>query len=345
MNKEFSRIYSSSACAGDFGSCMVDRGHHYFYDNAIDASAAYLENKDGEIVARCIVYNNVYDEDGKIWRLAERQYSRGSDLKLKRALVDALIREKHIDGFKTIGAGCGDASSFEDIEGNSLSNKKFRIDCDLDCEDTLSYQDSFKWYDIDKRVAYNYPAAGADYGLDTTDLNLYGDYDEEDEEDEWDSYHQEYVSEVTTVYVNGREETCNVYALDDFHEIDGVYYHLDDVSRCDNCGNYYLDSESQHSRITSGDYCCEDCKEAAEQKYIEENWYYSDYDKTYFEDRKDLTTFLSWDWNVVNYTTKTISKQTLEKLSFYLFNGVYYDRLNPQTGLPYYVEETEEVAA
>ena len=93
------------------------------------------------------------------------------------------------------------------------------------------------------------------------------------------------------------------------------------------------------------DYCCEDCKEAAEQKYIEENWYYSDYDKTYFEDRKDLTTFLSWDWNVVNYTTKTISKQTLEKLSFYLFNGVYYDRLNPQTGLPYYVEGTEEVAA
>lgn len=345
VNKEFSRIYSSSACAGDFGSCMVDRGHHYFYDNAIDASAAYLENKDGEIVARCIVYNNVYDEDGKIWRLAERQYSRGSDLKLKRALVDALIREKHIDGFKTIGAGCGDASSFEDIEGNSLSNKKFRIECDLNCEDTLSYQDSFKWYDIDKRVAYNYPAAGADYGLDTTDLNLYGDCDEEDEEDEWDSYHQEYVSEVTTVFVNGREETCNVYALDDFHEIDGVYYHLDDVSRCDNCGNYYLDSESQHSRITSGDYCCEDCKEAAEQKYIEENWYYSDYDKTYFEDRKDLTTFLSWDWNVVNYTTKTISKQTLEKLSFYLFNGVYYDKVSPITGLPYYVEETEEVAA
>ena len=61
-----------------------------------------------------------------------------SDAKLKRALIDALIREKLIDGFKTVGAGCGDATSYEDINGNSLSGKKFRLECDLDCDDTLA---------------------------------------------------------------------------------------------------------------------------------------------------------------------------------------------------------------
>ena len=347
VNKEFSRIYSSSACVGDFGSCMVDRGHHYFYDNAIDASAAYLENKDGEIVARCIVYNKVYDEDGKIWRLAERQYSRGSDTKLKRALVDALIREKQIDGFKSVGAGCGDANNFEDIEGNSLSNKKFRIDCDLDCEDTLSYQDSFKWYDIDKRVAYNYPVDSADYALDTTDINLYGDGDDDDEPQEFDSYHQRDAWEICTVWVHGERETCDIDDLDDFIEINGTYYHEDDVTNCAKCGKLHLSDNSVYSELTGFDYCCEDCMKAAEQKFIEENWYYSDYDQTYFEDKNDLTTYLYWDWSIVNYVERTISKHTLDKLSFHLYDGVVYDRVNPMTGLPYYVEveETEEVAA
>lgn len=350
VNKEFSRIYSSYHCPGDFGSCMVDRRHHYFYENAIDASAAYLENKDGNVVARCIVYNKVYDENGKIWRLAERQYSSGSDAKLKRALIDALIREKHIDGFKTIGAGCGDATSFEDCNGNSLSGKKFHIDCDLDCDDTLSYQDSFKWYDMDKRIAYNYPADGADYGLDTTDLNLYGDCDDDDDDDEpqeYDSYHDADAYEVVTVYVHGSCETCDTDRLDDFIEINGTYYHEDDVSQCDKCGDSYLSNEGTHSDITGQDYCCEECRKEAEQNYMQQNWYYSDYDKTYFEDRKDLTTYLHWDWNVVNYVEKTISKHSLDKYSdqFHLYEGVYYDRLNPITGLPYYVKETEEVAA
>ena len=346
VNKDFSRIYSSYHCPGDFGSCMVDRNHHYFYENAVDTSAAYLENKDGKVVARCIIYNKVYDEDGKIWRLAERQYSSGSDAKLKRALIDALIREKHIDGFKTIGAGCGDATSFEDCNGNSLSGKKFHIDCDLDCDDTLSYQDSFKWYDLDKGIAYNYSEDGANYALDTTDLNLYGDCDDDDD-DEWDSYHQECVSEVTTVYVNGREETCNVYDLADFYEIDDVYYHLDDLDRCDKCGNYYLSSEAKHSGITSGDYCCDECKKKAEEEYIKSNWHYSDYDKIYFEDKKDLATYLHWDWSVVGYVEWTISKHSLDKYSdqFTLYGGVYYDKINPTTGLPYYVEETEEIQA
>ena len=350
VNKDFKRIYSSYHCVGDFGSCMVDKGRTDFYEDAIDASAAYLENKDGEIVARCIIYNKVYDENGKIWRLAERQYSRGSDLKLKRALVDALIREKKVDGVKSVGAGCGEASSFEDCNGNSLSNKKFHIECNLDCDDTLSYQDSFKWYDMDKGIAYNYPENGAEYNLDTTDLNLYGDTDDDDDDDEpqeYDSYHQCNAWEVCTVWVHGERETCDVDDLGDFIEINGTYYHEDDVSHCDKCGEAYLPANGKYSGITDGDYCCDKCRSEAEQEYIKGNWFYSFFDKTYFEDRNDLTTYLHWDWNVVNYVEKTISKYSLDKHShqFHLFDGVYYDRINPMTDLPYYAEETEEIAA
>ncbi len=348
VNKEFSRIYSSSACVGDFGSCMVDRGHHTFYSNAVNASAAYLENKDGEIVARCIIYNEVLDEEGKVWRLAERQYSRESDNTLKKALIDALIREKMVDGFKSIGAGCGDATSFEDINGNSLCGKKFHIDCNLDTEDVLSYQDSFKWYDYDRGIAYNYRAEGADYCLDTTDLNLYGDTDEDDDEpSEWDSYHQRNAWEVYTVYVHGHQETCDVDDLDDFIEINGNLYHEADVSTCDRCGKNYLFENGIYSELTDHDYCCEDCRKKAEEEYIKANWFYSDFDRAYYEKADELTTYLHWDWNVIGYVEKTIARSTFDKLlkQFHLYNGAYYDKLNPITGLPYYVEETEEVAA
>ncbi len=55
---------------------MVDKEQHSFYENAVNASAAYLENEEGKIIARCIIFNEVKDQDGKIWRLAERQYSK-----------------------------------------------------------------------------------------------------------------------------------------------------------------------------------------------------------------------------------------------------------------------------
>ena len=77
------------------------------------------------------------------------------------------------------------------------------------------------------------------------------------------------------------------------------------------------------------------------------NWHYSDFDKTYFEDKNDLATYLHWDWSIVNYVKKTISKYSLDKYSdqFTLYGGVFYNKTNPATGLPYYVEETEEVEA
>ena len=341
VNNNFADIYSSCRCKGNFHSCMTNEEYYTYYQDSVKAKAAYLENEEGEIIARCIIFPEVYDENGKVWRLAERQYSTECDDVLKRALVDALIRGNHIDGYKKVGAGCSDTREFVDINGNSLADKKFYIDCDLETYDTLSYQDSFRYYRYNDKKAYSYvPDKGYSYCLDTTDGSLDGP---DDDDDEWDSYHQEYVSEVTTVYVNGRAETCDIYDLDDFYEINGTYYHESDVSHCDKCGDYYLPANGKYSQITDGNYCCEECQKEAEQIYIQQNWYYSDYDQNYIEDRNDLTTYLHWDWNVVNYEVKTISRHSLDKYSdqFHLFNGVYYDRLNPQTGLPYYSEENE----
>ena len=346
VNDNFADIYDSSRCDGNFHSCMTDEDYYTYYQDSVKAKAAYLENEDGKIIARCVIFPEVYDENGKVWRLAERQYSTECDDVLKRALVDALIRGNFIDGYKKVGAGCSDTREFVDINGNSLADKKFYIDCDLETYDTLSYQDSFRYYRYNDKKAYNYvPDRGYSYCLDTTDGSLDGPDD--DDGDEWDSYHQEYVSEVTTVYVNGREETCNVYDLDDFYEIEGTYYHQSDVSHCDRCGSSYLSGKGLYSKITDEDYCCEECRREAEQIYIQQNWYYSDYDQNYFKDKDDLTTYLHWDWSIVSYVEKAISKYSLDKFShqFHLYDGVYYDRLNPQTGLPYYVEETEDVAA
>lgn len=88
--------------------------------------------------------------------MLERQYSSNEDNTLKRLLIDKLIQGKYIDGYKTVGASCSDADAFVDIDGNSLRDRKFEIKCRLSEEDTLSYQDSFKWYDYDKDKAYNY---------------------------------------------------------------------------------------------------------------------------------------------------------------------------------------------
>ena len=347
VNDNFADIYDSSRCAGEFHSCMTDQDYHYYYRDSVKAKAAYLENSEGYIVARCIIFPEVYDENGKVWRLAERQYSTDCDDVLKRALVDALIRGNYIDGYKKVGAGCSDTREFVDIHGNSLADKKFYIDCRLETYGTLSYQDSFRYYNYSEEKAYNYSDCHYSYCLDTTDGSIDGDDDDNDDPQEYDSYHDVDAYEVVTVYVHGNRDTCDIDRLDDFILVHGTYYHEDDVSTCPCCGEPYLSENYKYSEITDEDYCCEECRKKAEEKYIQDNWHYSDYDMTYFENKEDLTTYQHWDWNVVNYVEKTISKQSLDRHSaqFILYDGVYYDRVNPITGLPYYIEETEEALA
>ena len=268
VDKNFEKIYSSYCCTAYFGSCMTDKDHHDFYAYSVKAHAAYLEDKYGKVVARCILFDEVYDENSKKYRLAERQYSTSDNL--KRLLIDLLIREKRIDCYKAIGAACSEATSIFDINGKSLSDKKFHTWCDLAMDDTLSYQDTFKWYDMDSHLAYNYENQNADYDLATTDRNLYGDEDEDDD-DFYDSYHDRYCSDVVTVYVNGREETCDADDLDDFVFVNGNYHHEDDVYTCDHCGKNYLLNDNHYSDLTDGDYCCEECQKIAEAEYEEQH--------------------------------------------------------------------------
>lgn len=272
VNKEFGRIYNSRQCDGDFHSCMVNRGLHSFYSNAVDASAAYLQNEDGLIIARCVIYNRCKDEDGKVWRLAERQYSTEQNDVLKRALVDALIRGNYIDGYKQVGFDCHNSRGFVDCEGNSLEHKKFSIDCDLETYDRLSYQDSFKWYDIRERVAYNYETSDYDYCLDLTEGSIDGDDDDDDDEYEsWDDFHDYGCDETREAYYHGRLYYVDVDNLDDFRYVgsEDAYHHKTDCVLCDVCGEWILKEKAVYSETLDRYFCSEEERDGAEKNATE----------------------------------------------------------------------------
>lgn len=342
VSDEFQKIYSSDCCKGDFHSCMVNQNLHTFYRDAVDASAAYLTDENGMIIARCIIYNKCYDEDGKVWRLAERQYSSDCNDVLKRALIDALIREGKIDGYKKVGAGCCDCREFVDVNGNSLADKKFYLDCDLETDDTLSYQDSFKFYDYNLGRAYNHQELPFEYNLDTTDGSIDGN-DEDDEEENWDEYHGDYTySDTVTVLYQGREMSCAEDNLDDFtwcEEAD-IYVYTPDTAHCEICGYDYIKDEGVYSDLTDEYYCCNDCKETAEKEFKEENWFWSEFDHQYFENEDEITEIYKLNKEIKDYEALTVSKKTLEKMlerkEAFVFGGEVYDKLNKKTGKPFF---------
>lgn len=333
VNKDFERIYSSDCCEGNFGSCMVDDGQYSFYENAVNASAAYLENEEGKIIARCIIFNEVKDQDGKIWRLAERQYSsEGNDI-LKRALIEALISGGYIDGYKKVGAGCGDARAFVDINEHSLSDRQFSIECNLDWEDTLSYQDSFKWYNMNSLKADNFGSGNLNLGITDYCLN--------DDQREYDDYHGYYCNETVLVYVEGREYYCDTDDLDDFIWVDSIdeYHHKDDVQRCPECGKYFVASDGRYSEVTEETYCSYDCLDDAESTYKRENWYYSYYDEEYYENEDEITYYYEWNSGLGEYERKTISERSADELwekgELHRFGNDLFDLIDNEFNLPF----------
>lgn len=306
VDKEFKRIYSSEYLSGNFYSCMTDNYQHSFYEDSVKAKAAYLCNDDGLIVARCVIFTEVLDEDGNVWRLAERQYASGGDDVLKQMLVYALIKGGHIDGYKKVGADCHNSRAFVDINDESLSNKRFSIKCELDGGDTLSYQDSFKWYYEDERRAYNYHNGDGYCELDVTDSEFQG-------AENYDEYHECYTSsDLITVYYNGNEMSCSEDDLEDFEYVNSVgwVYYLD-VSTCPDCESKLLEDHGRscYSEITEEWYCCEDCKISGENEYKSEHWQYSEYDDEYFE---SVETFFNLVGN--EYVECTISEESLDEL-------------------------------
>lgn len=187
VDDNFKAIYDSERCKGDFGSCMTDKDCWSFYRDSIDCNAAYLTDAEGDIVARCIVYQKVYDEDGCIYRLAERQYSSDQNDVLKQLLVDKLIKAGEIDGYKRVGADCHDNRNFVTNSGESMKDKTLHIECNLNPGDPLSYQDSFVFYNLGEREAYNNYDGTHDCYLDTTSGVLECGY--------WSEYNNCYISE------------------------------------------------------------------------------------------------------------------------------------------------------
>ena len=280
VDRDFGKIYDSDYLVGNFHSCMVDEDVHTFYRDAVKAKAAYLTNNDGDVVARAVIFTDVYDEDGNTYRLCERQYSTGMDERLKRLLVLKLIAGGHIDGYKQIGMGCHDNTAFVLNNGKSISDVHLHIDCDLEIDEPISYQDSFIYYDIDKHIAYNYVNYDCNFRLDTTDGRLEGE--------NYDEYHDYYTSnELATVYVDGRQYECDSENLDDFVYIDRYdeYHHIDDCVyidgcygryelredcvECDECDEWVYKDDAYYSDLTEEYYCCEDCLNDAEQRYKE----------------------------------------------------------------------------
>lgn len=255
---DFSDIYDSDKCKGDFGSCMTNKDQYTFYVDAIDASAACLKDSDGYIVARCIIYNKVIvDSTGEVLRLAERQYSSGEDNVLKQVLVDRLIEWGFIDGYKRVGASCHDAMDFVRNNGDSLQ-VHMHISNTISEGDTLSYQDTFKWLDMDDDTAYNYSCCSCTHELDTTDETLrdahdgmtFCEYDEEWYDDDcvtFDDYHEVYihVDDATTAKYNGREITIDGRRTEDFRysEYYDTWIHEDDCTYVDEEYDYFYDSD------------------------------------------------------------------------------------------------------
>ena len=165
--EDFERIYGKGESSEQFHSCMSGGQHASFYVNSVNATAAWLEDSEKNVVCRCVIFNEVKDSNGITYRLAERQYSNRDFL--KEILIIKLISANLIDGYKKIGAGCHDCMAFYNNDGEPIPNTYFSIFCELYPSDILSYQDSFKYYhDIEKR-AYNYNEYQE---LDTTSLRV-----------------------------------------------------------------------------------------------------------------------------------------------------------------------------
>lgn len=335
VDDNFSGIYNSAGeCVGNFGSCMAGHGQWKFYRDAVKAKAAYLTNADGGIVARCILWTEVHDyNSGEVFRLAERQYaSEGNEL-LKRTLVQKLIDGGYIDGYKQVGAGCGEGRAFVTNSGESMSSRNLWVECDLDCGDILSYQDSFKSYDMDERRADNY--GYGEYDLEKTNYRF-------EESGNWSEYHDHYIPEEDSTYVETRDdwfydtEVVHAYVYcsrdggfyeqycfqDDVIEIDGDYYYAGDgaeeperwgICTCPQCGEYFVPDRghARYSECTEEDYCCSHCMNDAENEWKEDHgWVFSEYDDEWFEDEDEVGVYFV-GFFCGRWETETISVDSL----------------------------------
>lgn len=263
----FRKIYDTDYTDGSLGSCMMDDGQYVFYENAVNAQpVALLDNETDKIVCRAVIFNAVYNRENRQYRYLERQYAK-SDM-FKALLVDKCVRADLIDIYKHPSAGYSDVTQIYDKQGKQLDNCRLHIECNLEPGDTISFQDTFRRYDIGTNTAKNY---GDGYSLDTTDETYTAG--------NWDEYNEEWTEDdLVTVHVwrRGRyydeQEVSEYYASEHFYTYDGEYY------------DQLIYSEVMEEDVPL-DKICE-----LEDEYKQEHWNYDEYNEEWTED--DLTTVL-----------------------------------------------------
>ena len=353
VNDDFESIYDPNCLREGFNSCMIGDNQWSFYRDAVKAKAAYLMDKSGWIVARCVIFQEVHDtETGEILRLAERQYAMNEDNVLKHMLVSKLIEGGYIDGYKRVGVDCHNKRAFVLNDGTSLQDRELWIECNLEDGDTISYQDSFKHFEYSEQQADNYGYGSFDLATTDSRFNYGGEV-----EDEWDEFHEYYCAETETVYVwrgsGYAEMSCNV------NDHEGLVY-------CDRYDEYYdeahySEAENDYVPFNMSQYCefkddymfsdraryCPEAEDYFHEDYYDEwleewekeNWEWDEYNCEYVEN-----TFICYVWDEYSkeYEAKDVEVSYAEA-NFFEYEGEWYNEVN-EDGIPYdLVEELEAV--
>ena len=94
------------------------------------------------------------------------------------------------------------------------------------------------------------------------------------------------------------------------------------------------------------DFCCDDCKNQAELEFKKKNWFYCDFDKEYFENADELTTYHAWNKEEGIYEEKTIRKKVVDLYVdceiLHKHGNEIYDQINELTKLPFGFEAEQE---
>ena len=261
----FEHIYSTDSCAGKLGSCMMDDGQHVFYDNAVDAEpVALYDQQEDAIVARAVIFHNVKDREGNTYNYLERQYAK-NDI-CKELLIDECYKKGLIDIHKSASAGYSDVTEIYNKERERLEDTFLSIEMNIENGDTISFQDTFRYYNYDKKIGTNLMVYGEDptNRLDTTDCYL--------RIGEWDEYNEEYTEDdLTEVYVwNGTEYFVQTvsegYAEGRFDSYEGEYY-----------------DQLTHSDIIGDDVPIDRISEL-EEEYKHDYWSYDEFNEEYTDD-------------------------------------------------------------
>lgn len=317
VDNDFEFIYSSCNYVSDsFGSCMTDEGFEGFYNSCVNASAASILNKEGYILARCVVFHDVQTSDGEIVDIADRQYAQDGKEHYKTMLVDALIDKGMIQAFKSYNAQAGHAHAFEGVDGSDWSSKRLSIDCSIDEDDYVPYMDTFKYYDHEQQTASNRYTGCSAIELTTTDGSI--------ELGDWDEYNEEYTTDnLIRIYrwLSWRHMYEGVMCSEPYAE-NNMYW----VEYL----NAYAD-EASYSDLVN-EYLPIDEFEEIELEWKAENWDYDEYNDEYVE-----CTIECHIWDGLEYKVEQVCEDYASRF-FVEYDGEYYDEVSSE-GIPYLLEE------